>query len=36
MYIYFEIAMAAKTHTTGVKVKIRRTITPAKYEANMA
>ncbi len=30
------MAIAARTQTTGVSVKINLTITPAKYEANMA
>lgn len=33
---YFEIAMALSTQTTGVRVRMRRTMTPAKYEANTA
>ncbi len=33
---YFDIAIAANTQTTGVRVKIKRTITPAKYDAKMA
>jgi len=28
--------MAARMHTTGVKVSMRRTITPAKYTAVVA
>lgn len=30
------MAMAAHTHTMGVSVSIRRTITPAKYTADTA
>lgn len=33
---YLDRAIADRTQTTGVKVKINRTITPAKYEANTA
>lgn len=33
---YFERAIAARMQTTGVRVKIKRTIIPAKYEAKIA
>ena len=32
----WETLMAASTHTMGVRVSIRRTITPAKYTAETA
>lgn len=36
LYVYLERAIAAKIQTTGVSVRIKRTIIPAKYDANIA
>lgn len=35
-FVYFDKAMAARIQTHGVRVSIKRTITPAKYEAKTA
>ena len=36
LIFYLDKAMAARIQTHGVRVSIKRTITPAKYEAKTA